>query len=127
MDSAEDRYGKFVKQLFEKHRSVQTAGFLGDSYKPGLDGIRDLDISLGRPSGKFRSIHVAGTNGKGSVCSMIASNLAAAGFRVGLYTSPHLLDFRERARILTASGFELIPQEKVLSFADRKRKDGRAA
>ena len=119
MDSAEDRYGKFVKQLFEKHRSVQTAGFRGDSYKPGLDGIRDLDISLGRPSGKFRSIHVAGTNGKGSVCSMIASNLAAAGFRVGLYTSPHLLDFRERARILTASGFELIPQEKVLSFADR--------
>jgi folylpolyglutamate synthase/dihydropteroate synthase len=63
---------------------------------------------LGRPERTFRTIHVAGTNGKGSVASMLASLLSSAGLRTGLYTSPHLLDFRERLRILPAAG---IPAE----------------
>ena len=59
---------------------------------------------LGRPERNFRTIHVAGTNGKGSVSSMLASMLSAAGLRTGLYTSPHLLDFRERMRVLPGAG-----------------------
>lgn len=59
---------------------------------------------LGRPERKFRTIHVAGTNGKGSVASMLASLLSAAGLRTGLYTSPHLLDFRERLKVLPGAG-----------------------
>lgn len=65
----------------------------------GLDVEQALCETLGRPQDAFLSIHVAGTNGKGSVCAMLASVLRAAGFRTGLYTSPHLLRFNERIRV----------------------------
>jgi len=67
--------------------------------KPGLDGTRELLAALDRPETRYRSVHVAGTNGKGSVCALVERVLRAAGVRTGLYTSPHLVDFRERIRV----------------------------
>lgn len=67
--------------------------------KPGLDVIKALLAALGNPHHELAVIHVAGTNGKGSVCAMLESVLRASGFRTGLYTSPHLIDFSERFRI----------------------------
>ena len=64
-----------------------------------LDGISKLVEHLGNPHQKFKSVHIAGTNGKGSSAHMLASVLQQAGYKVGLYTSPHLKDFRERIRI----------------------------
>jgi dihydrofolate synthase / folylpolyglutamate synthase len=67
--------------------------------KLGLDGTRALLQALGTPHERFRSVHVAGTNGKGTVCALIERVLREAGYRTGLYTSPHLVDFRERIRV----------------------------
>ena len=74
-----------------------------------------IDQLLGHPHRKYKIIHVAGTNGKGSVSSMLTSALAALGYRVGLYTSPHILDFRERIRVCQPSP-HLIPKEDVWNF-----------
>jgi len=73
--------------------------------------------SLGNPHNKFKTIHVAGTNGKGSVSHMLASVLQQAGYKTGLYTSPHLRDFRERIRI----NGEMIPEETVVSFVHEQQ------
>jgi dihydrofolate synthase/folylpolyglutamate synthase len=67
--------------------------------KLGLEGTRSLLAALGNPERRFRAVHVAGTNGKGSVCALIERVLRAAGHRTGLFTSPHLVDFRERIRV----------------------------
>ena len=112
-------YDKIIKSLFERHQSVQNAGFTSDSYKPGLDRMRELDRRMGCPSEHLRFIHVAGTNGKGSVSSMLAASLSGSGYRVGLFTSPHLLDFRERIKIVEDGGCSLIPQESVLEFLEK--------
>ena len=72
--------------------------------------------ALGHPERAFKSIHVAGTNGKGSVASLLTAALAGVGLRVGLYTSPHLVDFRERARIVSGDSFDLIPKDYVFDF-----------
>ena len=123
-------YQKRISALFERFRSVQTAGFTGNTYKPGLEGMKRLDAALGHPWKQYPSIHVAGTNGKGSVCSMLAAALAAGGGvqeqsdgqshegLVGLYTSPHLLDFRERMKIIKADGYEMISREEVWEFLE---------
>jgi dihydrofolate synthase/folylpolyglutamate synthase len=97
-------YGQVIASLFERHRSVQTAGFSPDAYKPGIGQMLDYAAFLGNPERRFRSIHVAGTNGKGSVCTMLAAALAASGSRTGLYTSPHLIDFRERIKVIERPG-----------------------
>jgi dihydrofolate synthase/folylpolyglutamate synthase len=68
-------------------------------HKLGLDGTRSLLAALGNPERRFRSVHVAGTNGKGSVAALVERVLREAGHRTGLYTSPHLVDFRERIRV----------------------------
>ena len=112
------RYEKRIAELFERHQSVQSAGFTSEAYKPGLDGMRALDAALGNPSGHLRCIHVAGTNGKGSVCSMLAASLAAPGRTVGLYTSPHLLDFRERIKVVEGDSMRMIPREDVWEFLE---------
>ena len=112
-------YEEIIKDLFSRHQSVQNAGFTSDSYKPGLERIRELDERMGYPSTQFRSVHVAGTNGKGSVCSLLAASLAASGYRVGLFTSPHLLDFRERIKIVQGQGSRMIPRDNVLEFLER--------
>jgi dihydrofolate synthase/folylpolyglutamate synthase len=82
------------------------------AYKHDLGNTIALDNYLGNPHLKYQSIHVAGTNGKGSVSHMIASILQEAGYRTGLYTSPHLKDFRERIRV----DGEMIPEYEVISF-----------
>jgi len=84
------------------------------AYKANLDNTLALDDYFGNPHKQFRSIHVAGTNGKGSVSHILASILQEAGFKVGLYTSPHLKDFRERIKI---NGSE-IPKKSVVDFVE---------
>lgn len=115
-------YQHKLEEIFVRFPSVQNTGF-GEAYKPGLKHMEDFDALLGNPSGDFRSIHVAGTNGKGSVANMLASAIAATGIKVGLYTSPHILDFRERMRILdgrTEEPVYLISREDVWDFLSRR-------
>lgn len=85
------------------------------AYKPGLDTSLALDAAFGHPHRRFKSIHVAGTNGKGSTSHSLAAVLQAQGYKVGLYTSPHLVDFRERIRV----NGEMMPREKVQDFVAR--------
>lgn len=87
------------------------------AYKADLANTEAMMEHLGHPERGFRSIHVAGTNGKGSVSHFLASILQEAGYKVGLYTSPHLVDFRERIRI----GGEMIPQDKVVRFVENNK------
>jgi dihydrofolate synthase/folylpolyglutamate synthase len=90
--------------------------------KFGLTNSRALMDLMGDPHRKFRSIHVAGTNGKGSTSLFIASVLLAAGYRVGLYTSPHLISFTERIRINSSP----IAEERVVALAERVRERSRS-
>ena len=122
MDFSESRYGALLEEIFQRFPSVQKTDF-ATAYKPGLAGMEAFCEALGHPERAFRSIHVAGTNGKGSVASLLASALAGVGLRTGLYTSPHLVDFRERARILSPSKdpgkddiFDLVPKDYVFDF-----------
>ena len=115
MDFSESRYGALLEEIFQRFPSVQKTDF-ATAYKPGLAGMEAFCEALGHPERAFRSVHVAGTNGKGSVSSLLASALAGVGLRTGLYTSPHLVDFRERARIVTGDSFELIPKDYVFDF-----------
>ena len=69
------------------------------AYRPGLEAMEALDVYLHYPHKDLKCIHIAGTNGKGSTAHMMASVLQEAGYKTGLYTSPHLLDFRERIKI----------------------------
>jgi dihydrofolate synthase/folylpolyglutamate synthase len=84
------------------------------AYKDNLDNTIALCTRLNNPERKFKSIHIAGTNGKGSTSHMLASILQAAGLKVGLYTSPHLKDFRERIKI----NGQLIPQQHIIDFVN---------
>jgi len=95
----------------------QTAVFQRDgaaAYKPGLDTIRSLCAMLGNPQERLRCVHVAGTNGKGSTASTLAAIMQSAGYRTALYTSPHLVDFRERMRVDGA----MIPEPEVVGFVE---------
>ena len=107
-------YDRIVEKIFARFPSFQKYG--SEAYHPGLANMQAFDLALGHPHRAFRSVHVAGTNGKGSVSSMIASALAARGFRTGLYTSPHLVDFRERAKICDEAGWTMVPREFVADF-----------
>lgn len=113
MELYRSEYQKALDKLYNIAPSFQKVGKAG--YNPGLDTMLSFAAFLGNPQRCFKSIHVAGTNGKGSVSSMIASVLMGLGYRVGLYTSPHLVDFRERIRV----DGEMISQEKVLGFLDK--------
>lgn len=115
MEFSESAYGTLLEEIFRRFPSVQKTDFAA-AYKPGLAGMEAFCEALGHPERAFRSIHVAGTNGKGSVSSLLASALSAAGLRTGLYTSPHLVDFRERARIVAGDSFDLIPKDYVFDF-----------
>jgi dihydrofolate synthase/folylpolyglutamate synthase len=110
-----DRYRDTLDYLYQQLPMYQRIG--PAALKPGLDNIRELCWTLGLPQWRFRSLHIGGTNGKGSVSSMLAAVLHAAGFRTGLYTSPHLAEFTERIRI----GGGPIPQDAVVEFVDRCR------
>lgn len=103
-----DAYNSLIEDIFRRFPSVQKDGFTAGAYKPGLERMQAFDCYLGYPSRQFKSIHIAGTNGKGSVANLVASALQSCGLRAGLFTSPHILDFRERIRV---NG--LIPVEYV--------------
>ena len=109
-------YTEQIERLYKRFPSYQIVG--NRAYKPGIETIKELDEALGRPHRRYKTIHVAGTNGKGSVCHLLASALAHSGLKVGLYSSPHLVDFRERIKIVTAQGFRMIPKEAVSAFLD---------
>ena len=108
-------YEELVKEIFTRFPSVQKDGFMKGAYKPGLEAMREFNAAMGDPAGKLKVIHVAGTNGKGSVANMIASALTEAGYKTGLYTSPHLVDWRERSRINGA----MIPKDYAEAFLVR--------
>jgi len=106
-------YPETLQFLFNSLPMYQRQGKA--AYKANLDNTLRFDAALGFPHKSFSSIHVAGTNGKGSVSHMLASVLQQSGLKTGLYTSPHLLDFRERIRINGTP----VPKEEVTGFVAR--------
>ncbi len=108
-------YSETLDYLYNNLPMFQRIG--AAAYKANLDNTHALDEYFDYPHRKFRSIHIAGTNGKGSVSHMLAAILQRAGLKTGLYTSPHLKDFRERIRI----NGEMIPEESVVSFVKESR------
>lgn len=109
------RYDAAIQYLYGTAPMFQQKG--KSAYKEGLETTYALDELFKHPHTAYRTIHVAGTNGKGSVSSLLAATLTAAGFKVGLYTSPHLVDFRERIRI----NGEMIPMETVSDFVEQHK------
>ncbi|MEJ8763946.1 folylpolyglutamate synthase/dihydrofolate synthase family protein [Phocaeicola sp. HCN-40430] len=108
-------YSETLTYLYNSAPLFQHIG--KDAYKEGLTNTHLLDEYFGHPHHKFRTIHVAGTNGKGSCSHTIAAVLQAAGYKTGLYTSPHLIDFRERIRV----DGQPISQEFVVDFVEQHR------
>ncbi len=106
-------YTQTLEFLFNALPEFQRDG--SSAYKPGLERTAAFNRYLGNPDRTFFTVHVAGTNGKGSVAHIIASVLQSAGYRVGLYTSPHLKDFRERIRV----DGEMISEQEVIRFTER--------
>ena len=113
----EEQYQDMLQDLFRRFPSFQQAGTA--AYKPGIENMLVFDQLTGHPHRKFKVIHVAGTNGKGSVSSMLTSVLSASGLRTGLFTSPHILDFRERARIVQGDALEYISKDFIWDFCER--------
>src|SRR5512138_1178549 len=109
-------YAETIEYLYSQlpvyHRIGKAA------YKDGMENMYALDEFLGHPHRKFTTIHIAGTNGKGSVSHMLASILQEAGYKTALYTSPHLRDFRERIRI----DGKMIPEADVTDFVSGNMK-----
>lgn len=108
-------YEETIEYLYSATPQFERIG--AAAYKPGLDTARRLDTAWGNPHRLYPTIHVAGTNGKGSTCHTLAAILQSQGYRTGLYTSPHLVDFRERMRV----NGEMIPQQDVIDFVARFR------
>ncbi len=111
-------YTETLEWLFQQLPMFSRTG--AAAYKPGLQTSHDLDAYFRHPHKRFKSIHVGGTNGKGSTSHMIAAILQSQGYRTGLYTSPHLVDFRERIRI----DGKMIPEEAVVEFVRKFRESG---
>lgn len=110
-DYSEEKYNLMLEGIFVRYPSVQTNTF-SKAYKPGLQHMVDFCSVLGDPHKAYPTVHVAGTNGKGSVSNMIAASLMEVGYHVGLYTSPHITDFRERMRV----DGKMVPKEWVYDF-----------
>ena len=108
-------YQETLEYLYNSAPLFQNVG--KDAYKEGLDTTNLLDEHFGHPHRRFKTIHIAGTNGKGSCSHTLAAILQSAGYKVGLYTSPHLVDFRERIRV----NGKVIPQQNVIDFVEQHR------
>lgn len=106
-------YSETIQYLFTRLPMFSRIG--SAAYKKDLHNTLALCAFLGNPEQQFRSIHIAGTNGKGSTSHMLAAILQQAGYKTGLYTSPHLTDFRERIRI----NGEMIPEAQVVEFVQQ--------
>ena len=105
-------YKETIEYLYNSTPVFEHVG--ASAYKPGLQTTEILDAHYGHPHKNFKTIHIAGTNGKGSVSHSLASILQEAGYKVGLYTSPHLIDFRERIRV---NGIP-VSEEYVIRFVE---------
>ena len=103
-------YKEAIDVLFKKLPMFQRSG--PAAYKANLDGTRAVCSLLGNPENDLKFVHIAGTNGKGTVAHMVSAVLQKSGYKVGLFTSPHLVDFRERIRI----NGEMIPEQEVVDF-----------
>lgn len=110
-------YQDTVNYLFKQFPVYQNVG--GTAYKEGLDNSLALDKLFDSPHKKYKTIHIAGTNGKGSTSHLLAAILQQSGYRVGLYTSPHLVDFKERIRV----NGEKISEKYVVDFVSNNRAD----
>ena len=108
-------YEQTLDYLYHAAPAFERVG--AGAYKEGLSNTCALDAHFGHPHRSYRTIHIAGTNGKGSCSHTIAAILQCAGYNVGLYTSPHLVDFRERIRV----NGECIPKERVVRFVEEER------
>lgn len=108
-------YQEATEYLFNSTPLFQNVG--KDAYKEGLENTLLLDKHFNHPHQQYQTIHIAGTNGKGSCSHTLAAILQEAGYKVGLYTSPHLVDFRERIRVNGAC----IPEERVVRFVEEER------
>jgi len=108
-------YKETINYLYESTPMFQQIG--KSAYKEGLSNTYDLDEHFNHPHQNFKTIHVAGTNGKGSCSHTLAAILQSAGYKVGLYTSPHLVDFRERIRVNGQS----VSEEYVVNFVEEER------
>jgi len=110
-------YSEILTYLFTKLAMYQRVG--ASAYKADLNNTKAICKLLGDPEKKFKSVHVAGTNGKGSTSHMLAAVLQSAGYKVGLYTSPHLKDFRERIKV----NGKMISKKHVMDFVDKYKND----
>ena len=108
-------YEETIDYLFHATPVFENVG--ASAYKEGLTNTLALDEHFNHPHRQYKTIHVAGTNGKGSCSHTLASILQAEGYKVGLYTSPHLIDFRERIRV----NGQCIDQERVIRFVEEER------
>lgn len=108
-------YEETIDYLFHATPVFENVG--ASAYKEGLTNTLALDNHFNHPHRQYKTIHVAGTNGKGSCSHTLASILQAEGYKVGLYTSPHLIDFRERIRV----NGQCIDQERVIRFVEEER------
>lgn len=110
-------YNETLDYLYSQMPEYQRIGSL--AYKPGLDNSLALDKLFGNPHKKFKTIHVGGTNGKGSTSHLLAAILQQSGYKTGLYTSPHLVDFRERIRV----NGKMIEKDFVVKFVEKYKDD----
>lgn len=108
-------YQETTEYLFNSTPVFEKIG--AKAYKPGLQTTFALDNHFGHPHQKYKTIHIAGTNGKGSSSHTLAAILQSQGYKVGLYTSPHLVDFRERIRV----NGECVPEQYVIDFVEENR------
>ena len=108
-------YQETVEYLFNSTPVFEHIG--ASAYKEGLETTRTLDEHFGHPHTHFLTIHIAGTNGKGSCSHTLAAILQAEGYKVGLYTSPHLIDFRERIKV----NGKMISEQEVIDFVEQER------
>ena len=108
-------YDETLHYLYTRMPEYQRVGHA--AYKPGLNNSLRLDALFDHPHRKYKTVHVGGTNGKGSTSHLLAAILQQSGYKTGLYTSPHLIDFRERIRINGA----MVPKQYVVDFVEKYR------
>ncbi len=106
-------YGETVEFLFSQLPMFQRTG--AAAYKPNLDRIEGILKAIGNPEKDLKYVHVAGTNGKGSVCNLCAAMLQTAGYKTGLFTSPHFVDYRERIRV----NGTMVPEQFIVDFVSK--------
>lgn len=109
-------YKETIEYLYNVAPAFEKVG--AGAYKEGLSNTKALDAHFGHPHKRYKTIHIAGTNGKGSCSHTLAAILQSQGYKVGLYTSPHLIDFRERIRV----NGKTIPEQRIIDFVEQERK-----